>query len=137
MRDLLEEDVPNKILKVAKIDHVMWKKRLADMMVGIVRLQPDELSSHEACRLGKWYYGPASLPFRASAPFQALEAPHRLVHQHGIAAVKAYNEGDNASAMESITNLRDASDQVIELLSKLELEVPQPAVAGAGGVVAF
>ena len=50
----------HKIPRLAKADHVIWKKRLADMAVGRVKLRADELADHHSCRLGKWYYGDAS-----------------------------------------------------------------------------
>ncbi|WP_298108529.1 methyl-accepting chemotaxis protein, partial [Bradyrhizobium sp.] len=45
----------NKVPRLAKADHVIWKKRLADMAVGRIALKADELSDHHSCRLGKWY----------------------------------------------------------------------------------
>jgi methyl-accepting chemotaxis protein len=43
------------VFKLARSDHVLWKRRLANMMVGREGLDPDELSDHHTCSLGKWY----------------------------------------------------------------------------------
>ena len=62
----------NKIPRLAKADHVIWKKRLADMAVGRVTLKADELADHHSCRLGKWYYGDGSLGSGRHRSFVAL-----------------------------------------------------------------
>ncbi|GAB4170678.1 MAG: hypothetical protein OHK0024_06730 [Thalassobaculales bacterium] len=128
---LMERDIPDKIIKIAKVDHVMWKKRLADMMVGLETLRPAELTSHEACRLGKWYYGPGSALYRDNMTFKRLEDPHRRVHAHGKAAAEAYNRGDQAAAMAEIAKVEQASTEVLRLLDLLAKEAPaMPRQAG-------
>lgn len=132
MELLLKQDSPAKILKVAKFDHLLWKKRLSDMLVGIVALSPGELSSPEQCRLGKWYYGAGSLPYRGATAFKALEKPHAAVHANGLAAVEAFNRGDIAACKQHIEALDRASVQVVDLLDGLiaqQIETQPPALA--------
>ena len=132
---LFEQDIPGKIIKIAKVDHVIWKKRLADMLVGLETLRPEELASHEACRLGKWYYGPASMAYRAHPAFVRLEAPHRRVHDHGKAAARAFADGDMDRALAGVTEVERASAEVIALLDELDGAVPAggPTPAAAVG----
>jgi methyl-accepting chemotaxis protein len=133
LTQLMEQDIPGKIVKIAKVDHVIWKKRLADMLVGLETLRPDELASHEACRLGKWYYGPSSMAYRAHSAFVRLETPHRLVHDHGKAAARAFLDGDIDRALAEVAEVERASKDVIDLLDTLDkagLENgPTPAAA--------
>lgn len=113
-------ELPGKVVKLAQSDHVLWKKRLADMVAGRTRLNPDELADHHSCRLGKWYDGVEDPAYRHCADFRALEAPHRLVHQHGIAAARLYRDGDVAGALHEIERVSQASENVLALLRKLE-----------------
>ena len=116
---LADRDIPNKIIMLAKADHVIWKKRLIDMMVGAGKLNPDELSSEKSCRLGKWYYGPGSMSFRDHAAFRALEEPHRAVHQNGIEAVRLFNAGQVDDALARVAKVEEASVSVISCLDQL------------------
>lgn len=78
-------ELPDITLYLAKSDHITWKKRLANMLIGRETLDPDELSSHRTCRLGKWYYALAQDDEYAQHPaFKALEEPHEAVHKYGI-----------------------------------------------------
>jgi methyl-accepting chemotaxis protein len=109
----------NKVPRLAKADHVIWKKRLADMAVGRVKLKADELADHHSCRLGKWYYGDASRDCRSHSAFALLEKPHALVHQHGKQAAKLFEAGDLPGALKEIKHVEAASKDVLELLDKL------------------
>lgn len=132
LSDLMKQDIPNKIVKIAKVDHIMWKKRLADMVVGLQTLKADELARHDSCRLGKWYYGAGSLPFRDHPAFAGLEAPHRSVHEHGIRAVELFNAGDLDGAMQEIDKVEDASERVVAQLDRLQNE-PMPGQRQTAG----
>lgn len=116
---LSERDIPDKVLLLAKSDHVLWKKRLLDMVAGDLKLSTDELANDTTCRLGKWYHGPDVEHLRHLPEFQALAAPHHAVHQNGIEAVNCFNQGRYDEALKYIERVEDASRQVLECLDLL------------------
>jgi methyl-accepting chemotaxis protein len=117
---LADCNIPNKIIKLAQSDHVIWKKRLANMIIGKEGLKPGELADHHNCRLGKWYYSVTDTTLKARPDFSRLENPHALVHRHGIEAVKLYNAGDVEGALREIAAVEAASIDVLKFLRNLE-----------------
>ncbi len=122
MADMAEADVPHKVLRLAKADHVIWKKRLMDMFSGRKGLNADELANHRHCRLGKWYYSDASRPYRSMGTFAALENPHARVHEAGIRAAKDCAAGNKSGAYTYIQEVEAASKEVLHLLDRLIAE---------------
>ncbi len=116
---LSEFDIPKKSIRIAKSDHIVWKKRLANMMVGREALRPDELASHMSCRLGKWYYGEEGTALSHIGAYKELEGPHKIVHDCGIKAVEKFNEGDVNAGLDLLKQVDDASGEVIRLLDEL------------------
>lgn len=119
LKSLADREIPNKILMLAKSDHVIWKKRLVEMLTGKINLSPEELSSEKICRLGKWYYGDGSKFYRDHPAFRELEEPHKTVHQNGIDAVRAYNAGNFDEAMRRIALVEEESVKVLDCLDRL------------------
>jgi methyl-accepting chemotaxis protein len=126
---LNDQEIPNKIITIAKADHVIWKKRLVDMVIGKITLKAEELSSEQTCRLGKWYFGPGSMPFRHHPAFAELEGCHRDVHQTGMSVVKAFNGGNAEEAIRLIGEVGGASERVIACLDRL---INEPAQISSG-----
>jgi len=116
---LAKRELPDKVLRLAKFDHISWKKRLADMAVGRVTLKADELADHRCCRLGRWYYSDASTPLRRRAEFVALEKPHEQVHSHGKEAARRFAAQDLNGALQEIAAVETASREVLRLLDAL------------------
>lgn len=116
---LAERDIPNKVLLLAKSDHVLWKKRLYDMLAGQAHLSADELSNEKSCRLGKWMQGPHSCQHHHDPAFSEIDRPHREVHQNGIEAVRYFNAGDYDNALKHIEQVEIASTQVLACLDRL------------------
>lgn len=112
-------ELPGKVLLLAQSDHVIWKKRLANMVVGREGLKPEELANHNNCRLGKWYNQVTDPACKNNPAFRALEQPHRLVHDHGIRAVRLFNEGDVDAALNEIKQVETASKDVLKILAYL------------------
>lgn len=110
---------PHKITRLAKADHVIWKKRLVDMSVGRAKLRAEELSDHHSCRLGKWYYSDASAEYRGHVDFRALEKPHAAVHQHGKEAARLFAAGNFDAALGEIAAVEHASEEVLAHLDRL------------------
>lgn len=104
---------------VAKSDHVAWRRKLAEMVAGRSKLNPDELSDHRCCRLGRWYYTVEDPVMTAHPAFKALEAPHADVHRCGIEAARLYKEGDVDGAIAHVERSAQASEEVLRLLGEL------------------
>ena len=119
MDDRLGEEIPDMTIYRAKSDHIIWKKKLAEMMVGRVRLDPDELADHHSCRLGKWYDAIDDNSIKSHPAFVAMKDPHRAVHSHGIEAARLYQAGDLEGAMREIHLVAEASKDVVRLLDEL------------------
>ncbi len=117
---LAEYNVHDKVIKLAQSDHILWKKRLANMVAGHEGLNADELADHHSCRLGKWYDKVTDRKYRDNPLFKELLVPHELVHKHGINAVKLYNAGKVKEAMDEVEQVEAASADVLRLLSQLE-----------------
>ena len=116
---LESKTIPNMVLHRAKSDHVLWKKRLAEMMVGLNSLSPDELSDHHSCRLGKWYDQISDPAMRNHPCFAKIAGPHERVHTHGIEAAHAYARGDMDLARDEFERMELESHEVVELLDEL------------------
>lgn len=114
------KDIEHLTVTLAKSDHVIWKKRLASMLVNRESLNPNELADHKSCRLGKWYYSDASQPYRHLPEFAALEAPHISVHKHGIHCAHLYTDKhDLAGALNEVKQVEKDSREVLALLESL------------------
>ncbi|PIW30013.1 MAG: chemotaxis protein [Rhodospirillales bacterium CG15_BIG_FIL_POST_REV_8_21_14_020_66_15] len=117
--DLLGQQLPDMTIYRAKSDHIIWKKKLAEMVVGRARLNPDELADHHSCRLGKWYDAIKDPAIRSHSAYAAIAAPHKAVHDHGIQAARLYQQGDLDGAMDEIAKVAEASKDVLKYLDEL------------------
>ncbi|WP_432358332.1 methyl-accepting chemotaxis protein [Sporosarcina sp. UB5] len=108
------------IITVAKTDHLLWKWRVYNVLLGLEALESQQVSSYETCRLGLWYYGDLSPEIQNQSVFRQLEEPHKAVHNYARQAVQSYEQGNLTDAENAFEQLQKASDQVIALLSELE-----------------
>jgi methyl-accepting chemotaxis protein len=123
---LADEDIPAKVILLAQSDHAIWKRRLANMMVGRETLDQRELTDHKSCRLGKWYLNTRTTEIGQDRDFIELDEPHCSVHRHGIEAVRYYNAGEIGAALQQLQCVEVASEQVLQKLSRLEHRVVPP-----------
>jgi len=119
---LSTDDSPERTLLMAKVDHVMWRRRLIDMLVGRVDLQAEGAADEHSCRLGKWYHGPEGQSYAAHPAFREMEEPHRVVHQAGLAAIRAHKERRPVEAQELFDQMDKASNMVLKCLDRLVAE---------------
>ncbi|MEG3617310.1 methyl-accepting chemotaxis protein [Magnetovibrio sp. PR-2] len=119
MDDVMTMQVPNAAIVRAKSDHVIWKKKLAEMVIGRTTLNPDELADHTSCRLGKWVAGITDPTILSHPAFKALEEPHAQVHIHGIEAARRYADHDLEGALAEIELVEKPSLEVLRILDEL------------------
>ena len=115
------------LLSLSKTDHILWKWRIYNMFLGLETIDPNEVTSHNHCRLGKWYFHENTKErCRHFSSYQKLNEPHRHVHECARKAAEAYLAKDMVQAEEHLSNLEEASKEVLqrinELLNDLEYE---------------
>lgn len=119
MDEIMSMQVPNSTILRAKSDHVIWKKKLAEMLIGRQTLNPDELADHHSCRLGKWVDAITDPAIKDHPAFKALQKPHAEVHTHGIEAARRFQNNDLEGALHEIELVEAPSLEVIRLLDEL------------------
>ncbi|WP_417339158.1 CZB domain-containing protein [Halomonas kashgarensis] len=76
-----------------------------------------DLPDESQCALGRWYYaGTGSQQFYSDQDFQALEVPHREVHQQAIEAVTYHQQGRMDEAMAALSRMEAANLDVMKRL---------------------
>ncbi|AGA70544.1 methyl-accepting chemotaxis protein [Desulfitobacterium dichloroeliminans LMG P-21439] len=105
-------------LEKAKTDHLLWKSRIVNMLKGLEDVAPEEVTSHEHCRLGKWYFQDGNT-LKENSDFKALDEPHSQVHIMAQEAAKAYHEGNIKHAQACLKKLDRHSGKVIKYLNSL------------------
>ncbi|TYO97287.1 methyl-accepting chemotaxis protein [Desulfallas thermosapovorans] len=115
------------------IDHANWINLVVKTIRGEIA-GDNTLADHHNCRLGRWYYGDGKDVIKGYSEalqrsFAAIEEPHRLVHQHGIAAVKHHHEGNSNEAFRHVISLTNASKQIIGIFMQMMDEINKEQVA--------
>ncbi|MDQ6973084.1 MAG: methyl-accepting chemotaxis protein [Mariprofundaceae bacterium] len=120
LMDFAELKISDAVIQLAKSDHMLWKKRLIDMILGRGEIREEEVTDHHQCRLGKWYDGPGMQHYGQHPGFAQLVTPHSDVHRLAREAVAKFNQGDKAGAVADVEAIGPLSDEVVKLLSSLE-----------------
>jgi Methyl-accepting chemotaxis protein (MCP) signalling domain/Chemoreceptor zinc-binding domain len=107
-------------VELAKLDHLVFKKEIHKVLMGVSARSAAEFASHTDCRLGKWYYeGDGRECFIRLPAYVSIEGPHREVHVHGRAAVDCYRANDFDGAIDHLGKMEKASGAVLEHLEAL------------------
>ncbi len=117
--ELAGQEIPGKTVLLALSDHAIWKRRVAEVLVGAMKASDLKLTDHHGCRLGKWYDNVDDPEMRKNKHFVDLEVPHKMVHAHGAAAVNAYSAGNMKDAVEKMKAMEAASKEVSQHLRGL------------------
>jgi methyl-accepting chemotaxis protein len=111
------------LCEMAKIDHIFFKKRVVDTMMGRDEWKAEVMPDHHGCRLGKWYDAISNPEFRSLPAYGALVGPHQRVHATGKAALAAHAAGRYDEAYGALDQLNDASSEVLDLLEQLSVGI--------------
>ncbi|MBL7008466.1 MAG: EAL domain-containing protein [Planctomycetes bacterium] len=119
--------MPIGLLRHVEIDHIRWRKAVMDRVLGVKSsglvgsLDAIGISPYR-CRFGQWFYG-IGRDFVGKPGFDALEEPHRKLHQVGARLLQASSEGVPDYAIRSMTaELNYCSEELLRLLQDLEID---------------
>ena len=114
---LLDEGFDGGFIKAA---HALWKKKLSDMLHGKSDLKPEEISDHHACDFGKWYFSEGLEKFGHLNSFQSIDPVHEKVHTTAKEISRLFHAGKKASAEKLFEEFFSITENLYELLDKLE-----------------
>jgi archaellum component FlaC len=106
--------------ELAKMDHLIFKFDVYQVLMGLVQKQPEDLAEHTNCRLGKWYYeGEGKTCFSRLDGYRNMEDPHMEVHRCGREALTRHRAGDFAGAVAAVARMEQASHGVLDCLERM------------------
>jgi len=95
MYSVITDSTADAFLQTVKMDHVVWKMDIYQVILGISDKNFDDFSDHTMCRLGQWYFqGEGAEKYSTYNAFKRLAEPHAQVHNYGLSALKAMKGGE-------------------------------------------
>ena len=104
---------PQAFMAFGRSDHVAFKKRVLDGVLGRIQLHSHDLPDHCNCRLGKWYLSVRDTEIGRLSSYSRLDPPHAEVHAHGKKALDLKDRGDLDGALEEVEALEKSSQEVL------------------------
>ena len=126
-------DSRRSMCEMAKIDHVLFKRRAVEAVLGRVKWAAAAVPDHHSCRLGKWYEAISDERLKAHPAFTALVKPHERVHAIARRALTAAEAGRSDEAIGLLGDLNDASREVLRCLGDLSAAIKALPSAKAKG----
>lgn len=106
--------------ELAKVDHLIYKFRVYQVLLGLSEETASNFSSHTDCRLGKWYYhGEGQACFSRLPGYREIEDPHKQVHEHAISALHAHAAKDAARMLDAVARMESTSLGVLASLERM------------------
>ncbi|MDR3440670.1 methyl-accepting chemotaxis protein [Telmatospirillum sp.] len=113
------------LLNKAKSDHETFVNNVLAVVAGRSKTKAADLANHHTCRLGKWYDNVSDDRIRSQPAFRAIAQPHKQVHDAGKRALAAFWKGDEATTRARAEEMKQASHDVVRLLTQLIGELQQ------------
>ena len=101
----------------ARGDHQRWLQTLSH---DAGNLSPQDPEAYRRCAVGKWLYDAGLRRFGQFAEIVALEQAHREFHRLIRQIVALKHQGNSAQASQEMIQVRRGSDELLQLLSKVE-----------------
>lgn len=110
------------IIDLAKTDHVLWRVRIQQMLWGNMALAAADVANPSVCRLGKWYHA-AGERYASLPAYKHLGEVHVRFHETCAAAIRAYQEGQQADLQKYMVEIDALSTEVIGLMDELKKQI--------------
>lgn len=111
------------MVDIYKTDHLLWRWRVYNMLLGYEKIDINVVGDHRICRLGKWFYGASCDSNRKQNNFAELEKHHIELHQIAKEAVVAYERNDVKSSELALEKMDVCSQKIFTVLDKIKVSI--------------
>ena len=107
-------------IEICMCDHLIWRWRIYNMILGYETLTEAQIGTHHTCRLGKWCDNISFENKDMCFAIKEMENPHSDLHSHAKSAVKAFNSGNHELAEKLLRDIDNDSQKVVAELKKMK-----------------
>lgn len=100
-------------------DHLMWKWRIYNMLLGYHKFDLSKVTDHHSCRLGKWLDTLDPKDPTVSQYLKRIAAPHEKVHRASHQAIEAYQHKDIQQSETLLGEVEAQSKLVVAILEEM------------------
>lgn len=115
----IDNILSKEIIDLCITDHLHWRWRIYNMLLGYESIAPDQVSNPLTCRLGKWIEANADKHPSISQYIDELTIPHKKFHDLAFEAVKAYNNNEISTTEKLLVEINHTSQSIVEILNKI------------------
>lgn len=101
-------------------DHLMWKWRVYNMILGYEQLNVSDVGDHHGCRLGKWVSTIDQNNTSVMNVIKKMDQPHSEVHSIAKKAIQEYYNGNIQKAEDLLLEIEANSKLVVDYLTELK-----------------
>jgi len=101
-------------------DHLIWRWRIYNMILGYTTLDEASVGTHETCRLGRWLASIETEDATLQTLIRDLTSPHVTLHNLAKEAITQYNRGAIDESEATLLQIDVVSEQVINGLNALK-----------------
>ncbi|SNB50959.1 methyl-accepting chemotaxis protein [Rhodoblastus acidophilus] len=112
-------NAPRSLCEMAKIDHMLFKKRVVDTLLGRTEWRSADVPDGHQCRFGQWYDSVRIPILRETPAFIAIAAPHARIHELGREILAKFEADDDGGAHALLNDLDRATVEMLDLLDQL------------------
>lgn len=111
-------------IEIYKVDHLIWKWRIYNMLLGIFKVDINIAGDYRNCALGKWYYSilgdESDNKLKYDKNFIKIESLHINLHNLAKDAAIEYSKGDISLTEMNLNKMEEVSYEIVELLDKIK-----------------
>jgi methyl-accepting chemotaxis protein len=107
-------------LEICVTDHLIWRWRVYNMILGYENLADETVGTHHTCRLGRWVDSTDSDNPEIMSIITKLSKPHEKLHVYAKEAIIAFNSGDSNKAESILGQMDIVSKEVIDYLNEMK-----------------
>ena len=105
---------------MSRLPHLLWRKRISEMLHGIAKMQVDQVTSHTQCEFGKWYHSQQGDITRLPI-FAEVGKLHQDIHSTAKDIVASYNSGRVSEAERKFETFKQTSVRLFTALDELHV----------------
>jgi methyl-accepting chemotaxis protein len=107
-------------IELGNIEEFQLMVMVQRMVLGHIKADESNVAEVKDCGIGRWYYSPLFQHyFGNSREFNALEAPHKQVHEFARQAVIARRNHQLKASRACLLSMENASQKMSELIEKM------------------